>query len=106
MAFASFEFILFFAVFLILYWLVFNKNLKAQNAFILVSSYVFFAWWDWRFLSILIGSSIINYTLGIYIDKTENEKRKSFLLLLGVITGLGMLLFFKYYNFFAESLSG
>jgi alginate O-acetyltransferase complex protein AlgI len=105
MKFTSLEFVLFFVVFFFLYWFVFNRNSKSQNIFLLLGNYLFFAWWDWRFLSLLIGSSIINYVLGIHINKTTIEKRRSFLILIGLVANLGVLVFFKYYNFFAASLS-
>jgi alginate O-acetyltransferase complex protein AlgI len=105
MAFNSLEFVIFFCLFFFLYWFVFNRNVRVQNLLLLTGSYVFFAWWDWRFLSLLIGSSLINYLLGIYIHKTENEKRQRFLIFLGLLQGLGGLLFFKYYNFFVSSLA-
>ena len=105
MVFNSLAFAIFFIVIFFLYWFVFNRNLKIQNFFILFMSYLFYAWWDWRFLSLLAGSSIINYFLGIYIHKTGNEKRRRFLLFLGLLQGLGFLLFFKYFNFFITSLT-
>lgn len=104
MVFNSIAFLLFFTTFFILYWFVLNKNVKFQNILILLGSYFFYAWWDWRFLSLLIFSSLVNYLVGIHIEKTENEKRRSILLYIGLIQGLGGLLFFKYYNFFVESL--
>jgi alginate O-acetyltransferase complex protein AlgI len=105
MVFNSLEFALFFVLFFFLYWLIFNRNLRIQNLLILAASYVFLAWWDWRFLSILAGSSVVNYFLGIYIEKTQNEKHKRFLIYLGLLQGLGSLLFFKYFNFFINSLT-
>jgi alginate O-acetyltransferase complex protein AlgI len=104
MVFNSLEFVIFFLIFFLLYWFVFNRNNTIQNIFFLIGSYLFYSWWDWRFLALLVGSSLINYFLGIYIERTENEKRRSFLLYLGLIQGLGGLLFFKYYNFFIDSL--
>jgi len=103
MLFTSLPFVLFFIIFFLLYWYVFSGNLKLQNVLILTGSYVFYAWWDWRFLFLLIGSSILNYILGIYIDKSKNEKQRGFLLWIGLIQGLGCLLFFKYFNFFIKS---
>jgi len=105
MLFNSLPFALFFTVFFLLYWLVFNKSLKLQNLLILAGSYVFYAWWDWRFLFLLIGSSALNYFLGILMDRSSNEKSKSWLLWIGLIQGLGSLLFFKYFNFFIQSFS-
>ncbi len=104
MVFNSLEFVIFFPVFFLLYWFVFGRNKRAQNIFFLFGSYMFYSWWDWRFLFLLIGSSMANYFLGIYIDKTENEKSKKILVFLGLILGVGGLLVFKYYNFFIDSL--
>ncbi len=103
MLFISATFVLFFIVFFLLYWYVFNRNLKLQNLLILAGSYLFYAWWDWRFLFLLIGCSLLNYFLGIGIAKSNNEQHKRFLLWMGVLQGLGCLLFFKYYNFFIKS---
>ena len=103
MLFYSLDFILFFIPFFFLYWYIFNKQINIQNLLILAGSYVFIGWWDWRFLSLLIGSSIVNYFLGIAIAGTENEKRQRLFLNLGLLQGLGFLLFFKYFNFFIES---
>ena len=107
MLFNSLEFILFFITVFILYWFAFKQNVKLQNVLILVASYFFMAWWDVRFLIVLVISSIINFILGIYIAKAEdNENRQRLLVWLGLIHGLGSLLFFKYCNFFIESLVG
>ena len=107
MLFNSLEFVLFFLSFFLLYWFVFKQNVKLQNVLILIASYIFMGWWDVRFLLVLITSSIINFILGIYIAKAEdNEKRQRLLLWLGLIHGLGSLLFFKYCNFFIQSFVG
>jgi alginate O-acetyltransferase complex protein AlgI len=103
MVFNSIPFAAFFAVFFILYWFIFERNLKLQNLLLLAGSYLFYCWWDWRFLSLLIGSTVINYYLGISISKTENNKKRKLYLYTGLILGLGGLLFFKYYNFFITS---
>jgi D-alanyl-lipoteichoic acid acyltransferase DltB (MBOAT superfamily) len=104
MLFTSVTFVVFFVVFFLLYWLVFNRDVRLQNLLILAGSYIFYAWWDWRFLSLLIGSSLLNYLLGIAIAGTVNGKYRSFFLWIGLIQGLGSLLFFKYFNFFIGSL--
>lgn len=70
-----------------------------------MGSYVFYAWWDWRFLSVLIGSSIINYFLGIYIEKTSNLKIRRILVYIGLLQGIGGLTYFKYFNFFIASFN-
>lgn len=105
MLFNSFTFAGFFLVFFILYWFVFNKSLKLQNILILAGSYFFYAWWDWRFLSLLIASSLLNYFLGIYIGKSTSQKQKRLFLWIGLIQGIGGLIFFKYFNFFIVSLT-
>jgi D-alanyl-lipoteichoic acid acyltransferase DltB (MBOAT superfamily) len=105
MPFNSLPFILFFASFFFLYWRVFSRNLTARNLFILAGSYFFYAWWDWRFLFLLIANTALNYFLGLRLGKTKKESHRAFLLALGLIGGLGSLFFFKYYNFFASSLN-
>jgi alginate O-acetyltransferase complex protein AlgI len=106
MPFNSLPFILFFASFFFLYWRVFSGNLTVRNLFILVGSYFFYAWWDWRFLFLLVANTALNYFLGLRLGKTEKESQRGFLLGLGLLGGLGSLFFFKYYNFFASSLNG
>ncbi|MEP6611733.1 MAG: MBOAT family O-acyltransferase [Mucilaginibacter sp.] len=106
MLFASIPFACFFIVFFLLYWYVFGVSLKFQNLLILAGSYVFYAWWDWRFLFLLIFSSIISYFLGIGIGKTDNKKSRSLLVWTGLLQGLGCLVFFKYFNFLDVSMAG
>ncbi len=105
MIFNSIPFAVFFAIFFMLYWMVFNKNLRLQNLLILAGSYFFYGWWNWRFLSLLIVSSLLNFYLGIWIAKTENEKKRKLLLYIGILQGLAGLIFFKYYNFFITSFA-
>src|SRR3954471_21307161 len=104
MLFNSIEFAIFFLVFFCLYWFIFNRNVKAQNILLLAGNYFFYAWWDWRFLFLLIGSSLLNYILGIYIEKSKSERTQKILLWIGLLQGLGGLWFFKYFNFFITSL--
>lgn len=105
MLFNSIPFAVFFVVFFALYWVVFKQSLKLQNLLLLAGSYFFYAWWDWRFLSLLAGSSILNYYLGIFIAKSTNERDRRLLLITGLLQGIGGLLFFKYYNFFITSFA-
>jgi len=74
-----------------------------RNGFLLIASYFFYACWDWRFLGLLIGTSIIDYWVGVKIAETENETRRKRILLLSLTANLGVLGFFKYYNFFVAS---
>lgn len=105
MLFNTLAFVSFFITVFFFYWIVFGRSLKLQNLIILISSYVFYGFWDWRFLSLLILISLVNYILGYYIGKTSNLKTKQVLLGAGVITSLGALIYFKYVNFFMASLA-
>jgi len=87
----------------VLYWFVFNKHLKQQNLLILISSYFFYGWWDYRFLSLIILSTIVDYIIGLNIPKQDSKKKQKILLLCSVFFNLGILGVFKYYNFFIES---
>jgi len=103
MLFHSIDFAIFLPIVFVLYWFVFAKNLKAQNFFLLVASYVFYGWWDWKFLSLLFISTIVDYCIGIGLANQENENRRRLLLGISLLANLGMLGFFKYYNFFVYS---
>ncbi|WP_438712208.1 MBOAT family O-acyltransferase [Aquimarina muelleri] len=103
MLFNSIEFLLFFPIVFLLYWFVFNKKLKYQNILLLVVSYIFYGWWDWRFLSLILFSSFVDYFTGLKIHSSENEKERKRWLILSLISNLGLLGVFKYYNFFAAS---
>ncbi len=105
MLFNSIDFVIFFVVFFILYWHIFNRTLKLQNLLVLIGSYTFYAWWDWHFLFLLIGSSLVTYLIGISIYKSKNEKFHKLLFWIGIIQGLGSLFYFKYFNFFIESFT-
>lgn len=105
MLFNSIDFAIFLPIVFLLYWFVANKNLKLQNFLLLVASYIFYAWWDWRFLSLIIFSSAVDYLVGIGLSKTEKQQKRKALLMLSIFINLGFLGFFKYYNFFSESFS-
>lgn len=103
MLFNSIEFAIFFAFVFLVYWLALRQHLRWQNFFILLVSYLFYGWWDYRFLALIVASSLVDYTIGLrlYASK-ENWKRKTWLWL-SLVFNLGMLGFFKYYNFFVQS---
>lgn len=103
MLFNSIEFAIFLPVVFILYWFVTNRDLKVQNFFLLVVSYVFYGWWDWRFLSLIIFSSFVDYFVGIGLSKEEKPNKRKLLLWTSILVNLGFLGFFKYYNFFVDS---
>lgn len=102
MIFNSLEFAFFLPIVFILYWCLKN-NLKAQNIFLLFSSYFFYGWWDWRFLLLIVFSSFTDYIIGISISKANYAHHKKILLAISLIVNLGILGFFKYFNFFLES---
>ncbi|WP_445957745.1 MBOAT family O-acyltransferase [Yeosuana sp.] len=103
MVFNSIEFFIFLSIVFILYWFVFKKYLKAQNVLILVASYVFYGWWDWRFLSLILLSTIVDYFVALSIDANSEKKIRKRWLWVSVIFNIGLLGFFKYYNFFVDS---
>ncbi len=102
MLFNSFDFLFFLPVVFVLYWFVFKK-LQNQNFLILIASYVFYGWWDWRFLGLILLSTIVDYSLGIQIKKTTKQRKKKNLLIISLVFNLGLLGFFKYYNFFIDN---
>ena len=104
MLFNSFEFVIFFIIVFTIYYKSYNK-LKIQNTLLLVSSYVFYGWWDLKFLSLIIISSISDYIIGRAIDESDNKKYRKKLLILSLFINLGILGFFKYYNFFSQSFT-
>ena len=104
MTFNSLAFAVFLPVVFVLYWFVFNRKLRVQNAFLIVASYFFYGWWDWRFLSLIIFSSLVDFTIGIRLDKTEDTNKRKGIIFFSLLVNLGLLGFFKYYNFFTDSL--
>ena len=105
MLFISLNFAIFLPIVFFLYWVAPKGNLKLQNILLLVSSYFFYACWDWRFLLLLIFSTLLDYFTGIKMSDAKNQKSKKFWFWLSVSVNLGFLGVFKYYNFFAESFA-
>lgn len=105
MLFNSLDFAIFLPIVFVLYWFVCNRNLKLQNALIVTASYFFYGFWDWRFLSLILFSTIVDFMVGHALSKTENTKRRKVLLWTSIGVNLGFLGVFKYYNFFAENFS-
>lgn len=105
MLFNSFNFALFLPIIFILYWFITNKNLKMQNILLLLSSYFFYAFWDWRFLFLLIFSTLLDYYTGLKMFQNSDPGKRKFWLWLSIVINLGFLGIFKYYNFFAKSFA-
>ncbi|HMC96187.1 MAG TPA: MBOAT family O-acyltransferase, partial [Flavobacteriales bacterium] len=102
MLFNSFAFLVFLPLVFIGYWWVF-RSLRAQNLFVIAVSYVFYGWWDWRFTILLLISSVSDYGFGLFIDRQDEAGKRKRALLLSLVFNLGILAFFKYFNFFIDS---
>jgi alginate O-acetyltransferase complex protein AlgI len=105
MLFNAVDFAIFLPIVFILYWFVTNKKLKWQNALLLISSYFFYSCWDWRFLFLLIFSTLLDFYTGLRMQDSALSKNRKRWFWASVIINLGFLGVFKYYNFFAESFS-
>jgi alginate O-acetyltransferase complex protein AlgI len=103
MLFNSLDFAIFLPIVFLLYWFVAQKNIKLQNALIVLASYIFYGWWDWRFLSLIIFSTIVDYLVGQKLRVEEKQSKRKVLLWTSILVNLGFLGFFKYYNFFLEN---
>ena len=103
MLFNSIDFAVFLPIFFFLYWFVANKNLSLQNLLIVVASYVFYGWWDYRFLSLILFSTLVDYFIGLGLSKENNPIKRKVMLWTSIAVNLGFLGFFKYYNFFLDN---
>ncbi len=105
MLFNSIEFLLFLPIAFLLYWFVF-KQLKYQNFFLVIASYVFYGWWDWRFLILIALTTLFSYASGRLIARYEGQrKRQKAISIINIVLNLSILGVFKYYNFFAENFA-
>ncbi|MEL6836554.1 MAG: MBOAT family protein [Bacteroidota bacterium] len=102
MLFNSLTFGLFLPLVFLLHWFVIRQRVRWQNILIILASYVFYGWWDWRFLSLIMASSLVDFLLGLQLGKTEQAPQRKRLLWLSLAFNLGILGFFKYYNFFVD----
>ncbi|MGJ5642330.1 MBOAT family O-acyltransferase [Formosa sp. S-31] len=103
MLFNSLDFAVFLPIVFVLYWSVCNRSLAVQNALIVAASYFFYAWWDWRFLSLIFFSTLVDYSIGLALAKQEEVLKRRVLLYCSIAVNLGLLGIFKYYNFFLEN---
>lgn len=103
MLFNSLDFAIFLPTVFILYWMVFRNSFKRQNILLVLASYVFYGWWDWRFLSLILFSTLVDFWVGLQLGKNQDEKVRRGFLTLSVLVNLGFLGFFKYYNFFVDN---
>jgi len=105
MLFNSIPFIVFLPVVFVLYWSLQKRNVNFQNFLLLIASYVFYGWWDYRFLLLIVISSLVDFLVGFALDREERSGYRKLLLILSLVTNLGILGFFKYYGFFIESFA-
>ena len=103
MLFNSLDFAIFLPIVFSLYWLLDRFNVRYQNVLIVLASYFFYGWWDWRFLSLILFSTIVDYTVGNALKNTEDKLKRKMLLWTSIVVNLGFLGFFKYYNFFLDN---
>lgn len=105
MLFNSIDFAVFLPLVFLLYWAVGGRSLARRNAIILGASYLFYGWWDWRFMGLLMVSTMVDFAVGIGMDASSSVRRRRWLLALSLVVNLGLLGFFKYFNFFAQSFA-
>ena len=112
MLFNSFEFLIFLPIVFLLYWFVFDyalskckHQLLLQNLFIVVASYIFYGWWDWRFLILIAITTILSFLSGIGIEKAPTERSKKAVMIANIVVNLGILGVYKYYDFFAREFA-
>ena len=104
MLFNSFEFLVFLPIVFLLYWFAFKK-LRAQNLFVVVASYLFYGWWDWRFLILIAFTTLCSYASGILLERQEGHRHIQRLIsIANIVLNLTILGIFKYFNFFSENL--
>jgi len=100
MVFTSLVFPIFFVIVFALYW---RLDRPDQNRLVVASGLIFYGWWDWRFAVLLLVTTGIDYASGLALEREDDERRRRLWLLLSLVTNLGVLGFFKYFNFFADS---
>ncbi len=112
MLFNSIQFALFLPIVFLLYWFVFDRfiskskyQLRMQNAFVVVASYVFYGWWDWRFLLLIAFTSLCSWGSGLLIGKAKSKKEAKTWTTLNIVLNLGILALFKYYDFFVTEFA-
>ena len=106
MIFNSSQCLVFFLAFFFIYWTINRKStISVRNSFLILSSYLFYGWWDWRFLGLLFASSTVDFTVGYLLNNSENQRFRKVIFISSLIFNLGILCFFKYFNFFIDSVS-
>ena len=105
MIFNSIEFLLFLPTVFLLYWFGFKNSIKAQNRLIVLASYLFYGWWDWRFLALIAFSTLLDFFIAHTLHASQARKKRRSLLMVSLLVNLGFLGIFKYYNFFIDAFA-
>ena len=112
MLFNSFEYLIFLPIVFLLYWFVFDyaiskckHQLLLQNLFVVIASYIFYGWWDWRFLILIAITTILSFLSGIGIEKAPTQRGKKAVMIANIVLNLGILGIYKYYDFFAREFA-
>ena len=105
MLFNSFQFMVFLVIAFSAYWLFFNRSRSWRNVFLLVASYIFYGWWDYRFLGLIAFSTLVDYFVGRAIHEAKQSSKRRLLLACSLVVNIGLLAYFKYANFFIESFA-
>lgn len=105
MTFQSLEYLIFLPVVFILYWTVCRGSKKLQNGLIVAASLVFYGWWDWRFLGLLLLTAFSTFLAGMGMGRTNDEKKRKWINIGAIVLNIGILFFFKYFNFFVQSFA-
>ena len=112
MLFNSFEYLIFLPIVFLLYWFVFDyaiskckHQLLLQNLFVVVASYIFYGWWDWRFLILIAITTILSFLSGIGIERASTQRGKKAVVIANIVVNLGILGVYKYYDFFAREFA-
>ncbi len=105
MIFNSLQFLFFLPIVFLLYWKVFNKDLTVQNVLLLAASYIFYGWWDYRFLGLILISSVVDFLVAQQIEKEGKVFKRKMFLMISILVNLGILSVFKYFNFFIDSFA-
>ena len=105
MTFQSLEYLMFLPVVFILDWTVCRGSQMLQNGLIVAASLVFYGWWDWRFLGLLLLTAFSTFLAGMGMGRTNDEKKRKWINIGAIVINIGILFFFKYFNFFVQSFA-
>lgn len=105
MTFQSLEYLFFLPVVFLFYWTLCRKSKTLQNGLIVAASLVFYGWWDWKFLGLLLLTAFSTFFAGMWMEKTDDEGKRKLINVGAIVLNIGILFFFKYFNFFAQSFA-